>query len=74
MKEQIDGRLTVIEEESVFLVTREEDPTDWLVCFDKAEGFDARGWAENMVRVYNRRLDRISHTRSAGADQGHRGD
>ena len=53
---QVDGRLAVREEATAFLVVREEDPEDWLARFEKAEGFPARVWAENMVRVYNRRL------------------
>ena len=53
---QIEGRLAVREEEAAFLVIREGDPEDWLARFDKANDFPAREWAENMVRVYNRRL------------------
>jgi hypothetical protein len=53
---QVEGRLAVREEAAAFLVVREEDPEDWLARFEKADGFPARGWAENMVRVYNRRL------------------
>jgi hypothetical protein len=53
---QVEGRLAVREEEAAFLVVREGDPEDWLACFDKANGFPAREWADNMVRVYNRRL------------------
>ena len=41
---------------------RAEDPDDWLVRFEKSGDFPAREWAENMVRVYNRRLSQ----RSAG--------
>jgi hypothetical protein len=59
---QVEGRLAVREEEAAFLVVRAEDPDDWLVRFEKSGGFPAREWAENMVRVYNRRLSR----RSAG--------
>ncbi len=55
---QGDGRLAVREEESAFLVVRAEDPEDWLVRFEKSPDFPAREWAENMVRVYNRRLSR----------------
>lgn len=58
---QVDGRLTVVEAADAFFVAREEDPKDWLVRFEKGSGFDARNWAENMVRVYNRRLSRGSH-------------
>jgi hypothetical protein len=53
---QVEGRLAVREEAAAFLVVREGDPEDWLARFDKANGFRAREWAENMVRVYNRRL------------------
>jgi hypothetical protein len=59
---QIEGRLAVREEDGAFLVVREDDPDDWLARFEKEDGFPARGWAENMVNVYNRRLAR----RSAG--------
>jgi hypothetical protein len=59
---QVDGELAVREEEAAFLVVRAEDPDDWLVCFEKSPDFLAREWAENMVRVYNRRLS----CRSAG--------
>jgi len=55
---QVAGRLAVREEEAAFLVVRAEDPGDWLVRFEKSPDFPAREWAENMVRVYNRRLSR----------------
>jgi hypothetical protein len=54
--EVIDGRLAIIEEEEAFLVVRADDPDDWLVRFEKSPDFPAHEWAENMVRVYNRRL------------------
>ncbi len=53
----MEGHLSVREEESAFLVVREEDPGDWLARFEKDDGFPAREWAENMARVYNRRLE-----------------
>jgi hypothetical protein len=53
---QVQDRLAVREEEAAFLVVREGDPDDWLARFDKGGGFPAREWAQNMVRVYNRRL------------------
>ena len=56
----MDGRLAVREEEAAFLVVREEDPEDWLARFEKREDFPAREWAENMARVFNRRLERRS--------------
>ena len=52
------GRLAVREKEDAFLVVREEDPDDWLARFDKGGDFPAREWADNMVRVFNRRLER----------------
>jgi hypothetical protein len=59
---QVDGELAVLEEDAAYFVVRAEDPDDWLVRFEKSPDFLARGWAENMVHVYNRRLSR----RSAG--------
>lgn len=56
--QQVDGKLAVREERAAFLVVREEDPDDWLARFDKDGDFPARQWAENMVRVFNRRLER----------------
>ena len=53
---QVEGRLAVREERAAFLVVRERDPYDWLVRFDKENGFPARKWAENMIHVFNRRL------------------
>jgi hypothetical protein len=50
------GRLSVREEETAFLVVREDDPDDWLARFEKDGEFPAREWAENMADVYNRRL------------------
>ena len=55
---QVNGQLAVREEEGAFLVVRAEDPEDWLVRFEKSPGFPAREWAENMVRVYNRRVSK----------------
>jgi hypothetical protein len=57
---QVAGKLAVVEEEAAFLVVRADDPDDWLVRFEKAPGFPAREWAENMVHVYNRRLSQQS--------------
>lgn len=53
---QIEGRLAVLEEQEAFLVVRVDDPEDWLARFEKDGDFPAREWAENMARVYNRRL------------------
>ena len=55
---QVDGKLAVCEEGEAFLVVREGDPDDWLARFEKGGGSPAREWAENMVRVFNRRLQR----------------
>ena len=55
---QIEGRLAVREEETAFLVVREEDPDDWLARFEKDGDFPAREWAENMARVFNRRVEK----------------
>jgi len=57
---QVEGRLAVREEASAFLVFRAGDPEDWLARFEKDDGFPAREWAENMARVYNRRLEQRS--------------
>jgi hypothetical protein len=54
----VEGRLAVSEEAAAFLVVRAEDPEDWLARFEKDGSFPARAWAENMARVYNRRLER----------------
>jgi hypothetical protein len=59
---QVDGMLSVREEEAAFFVVRADEPDDWLVRFEKSPDFPARESAENMVRVYNRRLS----LRSAG--------
>lgn len=53
---QVTGRLALREESAAFFVFRAEDPDDWLARFEKSPDFPAREWAENMVRVYNRRL------------------
>lgn len=57
-RDPIDGELSVIARDDAYLVVVEEDPDDWLVRFENADGFDARGWAENMARVYNGRRAR----------------
>jgi hypothetical protein len=54
--EQVEGELAVVEVETAFFVVRAADPDDWLVSFEKSPDFAAREWAENMVRVFNRRL------------------
>ena len=54
----IDGVLEVVEREEACLVVVDGDEDDWVVRFDKRDGFAAREWAENMARVYNRRRGR----------------
>lgn len=56
---QVEGRLSVREEEGAFFVVRDGDSEDWLARFDKDGRFPAREWAENMANVYNRRLSRL---------------
>lgn len=51
-----EGCLAVVEKLDVFLVVRADDPEDWLARFEKDPDFPASAWAENMVRVFNRRL------------------
>jgi hypothetical protein len=55
-------RLMVIEIEGTFVVTSEDDPSDWVACFTQDERFPARDWAERMAELYNLR----------GPDQGGR--
>ena len=45
------------------LVVREDDPSDWLCAFAKADGFPAERWAHDMARTYNARLE-LSRTSS----------
>jgi hypothetical protein len=59
----VAGRLTVVEEADRVLVFLEDDPTDWLCAFAKADGFPAGRWAQNMARTYNERLE-LSRTSS----------
>ncbi|HEV3476017.1 MAG TPA: hypothetical protein VG127_00915 [Rubrobacteraceae bacterium] len=53
-----EEKLAVREEGAAFFVVRAADRDDWLVRFDKSPDFPAREWAENMVRIYNRRLSK----------------
>jgi hypothetical protein len=53
----VAGRLTVVEEADRFVVVCEDDPSDWLCAFDKAGGFPAGRWAQDMARTYNARLE-----------------
>ena len=51
------GPLAVHEDAERCLVTDAEDEEDWIVRFDKGGEFPAREWADNMVNVYNARLE-----------------
>jgi hypothetical protein len=46
-------RLTVVEIEGMFVVTSEDDPSDWVACFTHAAEFPAREWAARMAELYN---------------------
>jgi hypothetical protein len=41
--------------EGSYLVADAGDASDWLARFTDGAGFDARAWAEGMVRIYNER-------------------
>ncbi|MQA83846.1 MAG: hypothetical protein GEV03_04210 [Streptosporangiales bacterium] len=55
---QVDGELAVVEEPDAYVVVLADDHADWLARFEKTASFPAREWAENMVRIYNRRRSR----------------
>lgn len=48
-------RLMVVELEGAFMVTSEDDPSDWVACFTQDANFPARDWAERMAELYNLR-------------------
>ena len=48
-------RLMVVELEGTFVVTSEDDPSDWVACFTQDAAFPARDWAERMAELYNLR-------------------
>ena len=61
----VRGNLEVLESEHAFLVIVDAQSEDWLVRFEKTDGFPASHWAHNMVRAYNERLKRGSaHART----------
>jgi hypothetical protein len=47
------GRLIVVEQEGVFVVVNEDDPSDWIASFTQDDVFPARDWAERMADLYN---------------------
>ena len=51
------GPLAVSEDADACHVVDAADDEDWVVRFDKSEDFPAREWADNMVNVYNTRLE-----------------
>jgi hypothetical protein len=53
----VAGRLAVVDEGDRVLVVLEDDPADWVCAFDKAGGFPAGRWAQDMARTYNARLE-----------------
>ena len=53
----VAGRLAVVDEADRVLVVLEDDPTDWVCAFAKAQDFPARRWAQDMARTYNARLE-----------------
>jgi hypothetical protein len=66
----VSDRLTVVEEADRFLVVREDDTSDWLCAFAKADGFPAARWADNMARTYNERVALSDGTPAAGRSAG----
>ncbi|HET6449589.1 MAG TPA: hypothetical protein VFG31_10820 [Conexibacter sp.] len=54
----VDAELEVVEGADAFHVVVRGDADDWLVRFEKADGFAAAAWADNMARVHNERRAR----------------
>lgn len=46
-------RLIVLEQEGIFVVVSEDDPSDWIASFTQDARFPARDWAERMADLYN---------------------
>jgi hypothetical protein len=63
----IADHIQVIETSECCWVVVAGDPTDWLVCFEKSNGFPALAWAENMANVYNTRRAPTLTQPAAGA-------
>jgi hypothetical protein len=58
--------LSALESDDAWYVAVEDQVEDWLVRFDKADGFDAREWATNMAYTFNTRLlAQIEHDEAA---------
>jgi hypothetical protein len=50
--------LAVVETETAYFVTEAADSDDWLVRFEKSDGFPADAWATSMADVFNARHER----------------
>ena len=50
--------MAVVETETAYFVTEAADPDDWLVRFEKSDGFPADAWATGMADVFNARHER----------------
>ena len=50
--------MAVVETETAYFVTEAADSDDWLVRFEKSDGFPADAWATSMVDVFNARHER----------------
>jgi hypothetical protein len=51
----VNWSLAVVENDDAFVVVVDGEPKDWLVRFEKRDGFPARHWADNMARACNER-------------------
>lgn len=67
-RDPVDGTLGIVEEDGAWLVIVDDSPADWLVRFDKCDGFPASRWAENMARAYNERHALIARETGAPAE------
>jgi hypothetical protein len=61
----VDTPLMVVESADAYFVAVAGDADDWLVRFERSDAIDAGGWADNMVRTYNRRLAQASPGRAS---------
>ena len=52
----VAGRLAVVDEGDRVLVVLEDDPSDWVCAFAKADDVPADRWAQDMAPTYNARL------------------
>jgi hypothetical protein len=54
----VQGALRVVESEDACFVVLDSDPADWLVRFQRSDGFPADRWAGGMVDAHNARRSR----------------